>query len=304
MMTAGPGRSAALGAVVPAREFARRPIWRGVVRFARQKPLGFAGALLLLAIVFAAIFAAQIAPYAPNATHAKARLLGPGARFLLGTDEVSRDLLSRIIYGARISLFVGIVSVGVGTVVGAALGVVSGYFRGTVDQVVQRLMDVVLALPALVLAIAIVAMLGTKIVNVMIAVSIVLIPQAARVVRGATLSVRQDLYVDAARALGASDSRIILRHVLPNVLGPIVVLATVTLGSAIITEASLSFLGLGTQPPTASWGQMLSGASRNFFVIDAWLAVVPGLALCTTVFSINVLGDALRDAFDPRLRGR
>jgi peptide/nickel transport system permease protein len=304
MMTTGPGQSAAMGVLAPARKAVRRPIWRGVVRFARQKPLGFAGALLLLAIVLAAIFAAQIAPYPPNATHAKARLLGPGARFLLGTDEVSRDLLSRIIYGARISLFVGIVSVGVGTVVGATLGVVSGYFRGLIDQVVQRLMDVVLALPALVLAIAIVAMLGTKIVNVMIAVSIVLIPQAARVVRGATLSVRQDLYVDAARALGASDERIILRHVLPNVVGPIVVLATVTLGAAIITEASLSFLGLGTQPPTASWGQMLSGASRSFFVIDAWLAIVPGLALSATVFSINVLGDALRDTFDPRLRGR
>lgn len=304
MISSSTDRVAALpGAALPLASGRTLP-WVGVGRFARRKPLAFAGALVLLTLVLAAIFAGQIAPYAPNATHTRARLLPPSGRFLLGTDEVSRDMLSRIIYGARVSLFVGLVSVGVGTVLGATLGVVSGYFRGSVDQLIQRAMDVVLAFPALVLAIAIVAMLGTRLVNVMIAVSIVLIPQAARVVRGATLAVREDLYVDSARALGASDQRIVLRHVLPNIMGPIVVLATVTLGSAIITEASLSFLGLGTQPPTASWGQMLSGASRNFFVIDAWLAIVPGVALSLTVFSINVLGDGLRDIFDPRLRGR
>jgi len=274
-----------------------------VLRMARQKPLGAASALIILALVFVAIFGTFIAPYSPYTMHDDARLVSPGARFWFGSDTLGRDVLSRIIYGARISLWVGVVSVGLGTSLGTVLGLICGFFEGKVDMVVQRIMDSLMAFPMLVLALAIMAVLGQSITNVMLAISIVIIPGASRIVRGTVLSVKQNPYVDAARAIGCDDLRILSRHILPNVLAPIIIIASVQLGGAILTEASLSFLGMGTPPPTPSWGGMLTGEGRRNLEKAPYLAVFPGLAISLAVMGFNLMGDALRDIWDPRLRG-
>ena len=215
---------------------------------------------------------------------------------------MGRDILSRVIHGARISLKVGIIAVAIGTLTGAALGLVSGYFGGMVDFGVQRLMDIILAFPGLILAISLMAVLGANLTNAMIAIGVVIMPSAARVVRGSTLSVKTEQYIDAARAIGCANGRILLRYILPNVAAPIIVLVTIQLGAAIITEASLSYLGLATRPPTPSWGSMLSGAGRVYMLRAPWIAIAPGVAISLTVLAFNLLGDALRDVLDPRLR--
>lgn len=270
---------------------------------ARKKRLGAFSGFVFLSIVFIAIFADVISPYSPYFQDRIATLEAPSVKHLLGTDDVGRDLLSRIIHGARISLYVGIVAVGIGTTAGTFLGMVSGYFGGKIDMVIQRLIDALMAFPLLVLALAIMAVLGSSTTNVMIAVGIVMIPGASRVVRGAVLSVKQEQYVEAARALGALDGRIMYLHILPNVMAPVLVLATLAMGRAIMWEAVLSFLGVGTQPPEPSWGSMLSGYARQYFELAPWNAFFPGIAISLAIMSINLFGDALRDILDPRQRG-
>jgi ABC-type dipeptide/oligopeptide/nickel transport system permease subunit len=226
----------------------------------------------------------------------------PTTAFPLGTDPLGRDVLSRIIYGSRVSLIVGFASVILGTALGTALGLLSGYLEGRVDYIIQRAVDTTMAIPGLVLALAIVSVLGQSLTNVVIVIALVIAPGASRVVRGTVLALKQQAFIDAALALGASPSRIIVRHVLPNVLAPVLVIATVWLGNAIVIEAALSFLGLGTPPPTPTWGAMLSGEGRRNLETAPYLAIFPGLAISVVVLAFNMLGDAIRDVLDPRLR--
>ena len=297
----------------PSLEMGRgRPNPLGAVwKFARANPLGAVGGLLVLTMIVMAVFAPLIATIDPNRTFVGARVQPPGATsrdgsvtFIWGSDDFGRDVFSRVIYGARISLLVGFMSVGLGTIGGSLIGLVSGFWGRWVDMVIQRFMDAIMCFPGLILALAIISVLGPSTRNAFLAIVVVIMPNASRVVRGATMSVKQNVYIEAARSVGASELRILRSHVLPNVIAPIIVIASVTLGGAILTEAALSFLGLGTQPPTASWGQMLSGPGRRFLETHPNLAIYPGLAISLAVFGFNLLGDALRDAFDPRLRGK
>ncbi len=281
----------------------KRPAWAGFLSFLRHKPLGSFGLLLVALLVFTAVFADLLANHDPETVAVRDRLLGPGPVYYLGTDHYGRDTWSRIVYGARPSLYVGIFAVVFGTVVGSLVGLVSGYFGRTFDAVAQRIMDMIQAFPLLILAMTIVAALGTSVQNVVIALGIVITPSTNRVVRGTVLSVKENQYVEAARAIGCRHARIILVHILPNVLAPIIILASITLGLAILTEASLSFLGLGPPPPTPTWGSMLSGEGRDYFERQPWLAVWPGVAISLAVLGFNFFGDALRDVLDPRLRG-
>jgi peptide/nickel transport system permease protein len=269
-------------------------------RVAAKNPLGVVGAALIVGLVLVALFAGLLAPFDPFAQLAR-RLTAPGEPYLLGTDEFGRDVFSRIIFGSRISLYVGVVSVGMALGIGGTLGLVAGYFGGWIDNLLMRVMDVMFAIPSLVLAIAISGILGPSLQNAMVAIGIVYTPTFARVARGPVLSVVQQEYVHAARTIGARDWRIIVRHVLPNVTAPIIVQTTLSLSTAILAEAVLSFLGLGTQPPEPSWGTMLS-TGRKFMETAPWVAVFPGLAIMLAVLGFNLLGDGLRDALDPRLK--
>lgn len=281
----------------------RRPPWAVSLHLARRKPLGAISLVLIVVLVLAALFAPLLAPYPPLEVHSGVRLVAPGGQYLLGTDDIGRDVLSRVIYGARISLKVGLVSTLLGTVAGLVLGVVSGYVEGKTDMIIQRVVDTFMAFPGLILALVLMSTLGPGVDKVIIAIGIVIIPGTTRVVRSATLATKQHAYVEAARLLGCSDVRIMARHVVPNVFAPVIVLASVALGNAILIEASLSFLGLGTPPPNPSWGGMLSYQGRFFMERAPWLAYGPGLAISLTVLSFNLFGDALRDLLDPRLRG-
>ncbi len=232
------------------------------------------------------------------------RMHPPSAGFPLGTDPLGRDVLSRIVYGARVSLTVGFASVLLGTLMGTVLGLVSGYWEGTPDYVIQRAVDTTMAIPGIVLALAVMSVLGQSLTNILLVIPLVIAPGASRVVRGAVLAVKQHMFVDAALALGASPPRIVVLHLLPNVFAPILVIATVWLGNAIVIEAALSFLGLGTPPPTPTWGAMLSGEGRRNLETAPYLAIFPGMAISVVVLAFNMLGDALRDLLDPRLRNR
>lgn len=276
---------------------------RGLLRFCKQKPLGAAGGVLVLLLVFTAIFAPVLAPYDPLKQDLTKGLLPPGGKHLLGTDNIGRDILSRIIYGSQLSLMAGLGAVALGVSAGMIIGLVSAYWMGKFDLILQRVMDSLQAFPLIVLALAIVAVMGASVINVIGALGFVLTPGFARVIRGSVLSVKENQYIEAARSLGASDLRIILQHILPNVTAPIIVLVSIYMGAAIIVEASLSFLGAGTPPPTPTWGGMLSGAGRMYFEIAPWLAVFPGVAISLAVLGFNLFGDALRDVLDPRLRG-
>jgi len=260
-----------------------------------------AGLALVGLLVLSAIFADLVAPYSPVLIAMPERLQGPSWRHPFGTDDFGRDVLSRIVHGSRISLEVGAIAVGIAVAVGVVLGVAAGYVGGRTDSLIMRTMDVLLAFPAILLAIAIMAILGPGTVNVMIAIGIVYIPIFARVVRGSTLQVKANEFVEAARAMGASDGRIVRRHILPGTVDTIVVQVSLSLAFAILAEAALSFLGLGTQPPTPSWGSMLS-SGREWIERAPWLTIFPGMAIFVTVLALNVIGDGLRDALDPRLR--
>ncbi len=271
--------------------------WR---RFRRNR-IGMAGALIVLGTILVALLAPLLAPYPMDEVHAKWRLYPPNEYFLLGTDEFGRDILSRIIFGSRISLQVGLISVGIALLLGSILGLLAGFYGGRVDNLIMRAMDVLFAFPAILLAIAIMAMLGPGIMNAMIAIGIVYAPSFARLARASVLSLKEKEFIEAARALGVSNLRIILRHITPNMVAPVIVQTTFNLSTAILTEASLSFLGLGTPPPNPSWGSMLS-ASRRYVELDPWPAIFPGLAIMILVLGFNLLGDGLRDVLDPRLR--
>jgi peptide/nickel transport system permease protein len=261
------------------------------------------GAAILLVVVFSAIFAPQISPYDPIDQDFASQLLPPSVHHLFGTDEFGRDVFSRVVYGARVALRVGLVADAIATALGVLLGVVAGFFAGWLDAVITRLIDVMLAFPYLLLAMIVVAILGPGLTNAMVAIAIVYTPQMARVVRGVVLSVKEQEFIEAARAMGTGGFRTLGRHILPNIVSPIIVMATLTVGFMIVETAGLSFLGLGASPPTAEWGSMLA-TGRAFMLTAAWIATFPGLAILVTVVAFNLIGDGLRDLLDPRLRGR
>jgi peptide/nickel transport system permease protein len=281
----------------------QRSIWYKFKRLCRQYPLGAIGSFIVFIVVFAAIFADFVAPYDPTATSAEMSLSPPGSAMLFGGDMMGRDVLSRIIHGARISLAVGIGSTILGGVIGTIIGLMCGYWMGLFDLLIQRLIDMMQALPLLVMALVMAASLGPSLENTIIAISIPLVPQVARVIRSNVLSLRELPFVEAARAVGMSDQRIIFRHILPNTLAPLIVLGTAQLGSAILTEASLSFLGLGVPEPYPSWGRMLSESAAEYVRVAPWLVIFPGIAISAAVFGANLMGDAVRDFLDPRNQG-
>ncbi|HSL47640.1 MAG TPA: ABC transporter permease [Candidatus Deferrimicrobiaceae bacterium] len=289
-------------------EAARRPgpfrrTLTAFVSFARAKPFGAMGAVIILTLLVMAVFAEWIAPYTYDQQIPGARLRAPGRDFLLGTDNVSRDIFSRIVYGARVTVTVSFATVFLGNLLAAAVGITSGYFRGRYDIAVQRVVDAWQAFPYLVIILSLLAVLGPGMLNVILSLSILVAAAASRVIRSATLSVVENQYVEAARALGAGHTRIMLRHILPNVTATIVVITTIGLGGIILAESALSFLGYGVPPPHPSWGSMLSGSGRTYMYLAPWMAIWPGVAISLVVFAFNMLGDALRDVFDPRLRG-
>jgi peptide/nickel transport system permease protein len=275
---------------------------RQILYVASRHPLGAIGAVIMAVFVFAAIFANVLTGYDPVATNAALSLAPPSAAHWLGADFMGRDVYARIVYGARISLAVGLGSTALGCSIGVALGLASGYLGGWVDLIIQRFTDVLQGMPLLVLALVMAASLGPSLSNTIIAISIPLIPYSARVIRSNTLLLRELPFVEAARATGMSELRIAVRHVLPNTLAPLIVLATAQLGAAILTEASLSFLGLGVPEPHPSWGRMLSESAAEYVRTAPWLVIFPGLTISLVVFGTNLLGDALRDVLDPRLR--
>jgi len=272
------------------------------VRFARERALGAAGAVIILVMIFAALVADLFAPFDPLETDYAAMLQGPSSTHWFGTDSFGRDVLSRLIYGSRTALWIGFSSSFMGATVGAVIGVASAYFGGKADLIVQRFMDLLLSFPLIVLALVVVAVLGTGTTNVIFAITVPMLPRCALVVRSSALSLRQMPFVDAARALGFGHRRIIFRHMLPNVMAPYLVMLTAFLGQAILLESSLSFLGLGVTEPTAAWGLMLRGAAVEFAERAPWMAIFPGLAISLSVFAFNLFGDSLRDALDPKLR--
>ncbi|HLN12587.1 MAG TPA: ABC transporter permease [bacterium] len=291
--------SAVEAAVSEPRRRAAALSWRRLVR----SPNLIIGFVVLVVVIGSAVFAGQIAPYNPIDQAFADQLLSPSPAHLFGTDEFGRDIFSRVLFGARIALGAGIVADGIAIALGVFFGVVSGYFGGWVDSAVMRGVDVMLAFPYLLLAMIVVAILGPSLINAMIAIGIVYTPQFARLVRGAVLAIREQDFVEAARGVGAGATRILGRHVLPNILSPIIVMATLTVGFAIVETAGLSFLGLGATPPTPEWGSMLA-TGRSYMLTAPWIATFPGLAILVTVIGFNLIGDGLRDLLDPRLRGR
>jgi peptide/nickel transport system permease protein len=276
--------------------------WQAILFLARRYPLGAFGAVIIILFTLTAVFAGWIAPYDPTSTNARASLAFPSSAHWLGADFMGRDILSRIIGGAQISLAVGMGATALGLSVGVPVGLASGYFGGWIDLVVQRFIDIMQSLPLLVMALVMAASLGPSLQNTIIAIAIPLVPSIARIVRSNTLALKEMPFVEAARAIGISEVWIATRHVLPNTLAPLIVLATAQFGSAILVEASLSFLGLGVPEPYPSWGRMLSESAAEYIRTAPWLVIFPGVAISLVVFGANLLGDALRDLLDPRLR--
>jgi peptide/nickel transport system permease protein len=291
-------RSVVLPAPAAPEPVARRKGW--VQQLLRQR-LSLTGLVLVGAFVLVALVGGHIAPYDFSTQHVRDRLQPPSLTYLLGTDEFGRDILSRLLYGAAISLQVGFISVGISAVAGVLLGLIAGYRGGWLDGLLTLVMDVLFAFPTILLAIAIIAMLGSSLPNVMLAIGIVTVPTFMRVVRGSTLSLKKSSFVEAAMSLGAPTSRVLSRHIFPNLTAPLIVLASLNFAFAVLTEASLSFLGLGNKPPSPSWGSMVS-SSYGFLETDPWPTLFPGLAIALAVLGFNLLGDGLRDALDPRLR--
>jgi len=282
----------------------KKPVSWVVLDLMRRKPLGAAGAIIVIVMILMAIFADFVTPYDPVANSFADMSKAPSWLHLLGTDQFGRDMLARIIYGARTALFVGFTSALVGGVVGLVLGVGSAYFGGRIDLIFQRFMDIFMAFPLIIMALAVVSIFGTGAQNVIIAITIPFIPRCARVVRSSALAIREVPYIDAARANGFSHSRIILRHMVPNVMAPFLIMITAFVGQAILLEAALSYLGLGVQEPTPAWGLMLQGGAEEYALSAPWMAVFPGLAITLAVFGFNLFGDAVRDVLDPRMRSQ
>jgi peptide/nickel transport system permease protein len=282
----------------------RRKPWRAIRTFCQREPLGAFGMAIVIVMAVAGFSAELIAPYSPTSNDFASMTEAPSWAHWLGTDQFGRDLLSRIIYGARTALIVGLSSALVGGSAGLVLGVGSAYFGGLIDLILQRVFDVMMAFPLIIMALAVVAIFGTGVQNVIIAITIPLIPRCARVVRSSALAIREVPYVDAARACGYSHARIILRHMVPNVVAPFLIMITAFVGQAILAEASLSYLGLGVQEPVPAWGLMLQGGAEEYASTAPWIAIFPGVAIMLSVLGINLFGDALRDELDPKLRNR
>jgi peptide/nickel transport system permease protein len=300
-MAASPAAVTPADRLLPPR--ASSALGRSLWRFARNKPLGAVGGIIMAVIVVTTLFAGQLSTHDPVATDAAHTLRRPDAAHWLGTDNLGRDIYSRIVHGARVSLIVGLASTLLGSALGGVIGLLSGYAGGRTDLTAQRLLDILQGLPLLVLALVMSAALGPSIPNVVLAISVPIVPRAARIVRSSVLSIREMQYVEAARALGLAHLRIAFRHVLPNTVGPFIVLCTAQLGAAILVEAALSFLGLGVPEPYPSWGRMLSVSAAEYAQKAPHIVLFPGLAISLAVFGSNLLGDALRDVLDPRLRG-
>ncbi|MEW6188101.1 MAG: ABC transporter permease [Thermodesulfobacteriota bacterium] len=273
-----------------------------LVTLMKTKPLGIFGGGVVILLLLTALLAPSLAPYGYDDVVSK-RLSAPSARFWMGTDYIGRDILSRIVYGARLSVFIGFGAIAIGTLGAALIGILTGYFGGKLDMLVQRVVDSIMAFPMLILIISVIAIIGLGILNLIFALGLLMAANNSRVIRSAVLSIKESQYIESAHATGAGHIRILFYHILPNVMPPIIVIATVNIGSIILIEASLSFLGLGVPPPNPSWGGMLSGQTMAFFRRAPWLALFPGAALSLTVFAFNMFGDALRDVLDPRLRG-
>lgn len=266
-----------------------------------QNKMAVVGLGIIIVLILVAIFADFIAPYGFDEQNLKMAFQPPGKGHIFGTDEFGRDIFSRIVYGTRISLLIGFIAVAIAVVVGVLLGAISGYYGDKVDNIIMRLMDIILSIPQILLAIAIVAALGNGLFNLMIAVGISSIPQYARIIRASVLSIKDQEFIEAAKAAGSSDIRIIFKHIIPNCLAPIIVQATLGVALAILTAAGLSFIGLGIAPPTPEWGSMLS-SGRSYIRDYSYMTMFPGLAIVVTIFALNVLGDGLRDALDPKLK--
>ncbi len=273
-------------------------------KFVHRKPLGAAGGVIILGLLVVAAIAQIVAPYDPYLGDYALQFSPPSAAHWFGTDEFGRDLMTRIMYGARIALFVGFSASFIGCTLGGLLGVISSYCGGKVDLLIERVMDMMLAFPQLILALAVASILGPAVQNVIIAISVPIVPRAARVVRSTALAVKENVYVEAVQALGAPRPRIVLRHIVPNVVAPYIIILTAQLGASILAEAALSYLGLGAAEPTPSWGLMLSGSALSYAEKAPWIAIFPGIAISLGVFGFNLFGDSLRDALDPKLRGR
>ena len=276
---------------------------RALLNFTRRKPLGALGGFFVALVIFLAIFADVVAPYDYNKRNLRARLQPPSTTHYMGTDNMGRDIFSRIVYGARVSVTVGFGGIGIGVFLATLVGITSGYFGGRFDILFQRLIDAWQAFPWLVILLSITAIFQPGIVTLIFGIGILSAASSSRIVRSATLAAKENQYVEAAWAIGASHWRIILRYILPNVFAPIIIIATIGLGFAILAESALSFLGFGIPPPFPSWGEMLSGTARMYMYLAPWLAIWPGVAISVAVFGFNMLGDALRDVLDPRLRG-
>jgi len=282
---------------------ATTPLARALT-FCRRKPLGVVGLAIVVVIAVAGGFADWIAPFDPEENDFNSMMIAPSFLHWLGTDQFGRGIFSRLVFGARTAMIVGFGAAVGGGLIGLVLGVTSAYFGGWFDLVLQRLFDILMAFPLLILALAVVSVFGTGVLNVVIAITIPLVPRCGRVVRASALAVREVPFVDAARALGFIHSRIVLRHMLPNVLAPFLILLSAYVGQAILAEASLSYLGLGVQEPVAAWGLMLQGSAEDYATTAPWIAIFPGLAIVLTVLGASLFGDALRDAIDPKLRDR
>ncbi|MDA7946171.1 MAG: ABC transporter permease [Hyphomicrobiaceae bacterium] len=280
----------------------RQGVWEKARYLVRKQPIGAFGLFLVITIVLMGVFAPAISSHDPIRVAFQDMLLPPDSQFVLGTDQFGRDIFTRLLYGARTALFVGCTAAFVGSTAGLVLGVTSAYLGGTFDLIFQRITDVMQAFPLIIMALAIVSIFGPSMVNVIIAITIPFIPDCARVVRSSALSLRQMPYVDAARANGFSAARIILRHIVPNVMAPYLIMITTFVGHAILLEASLSYLGLGVQEPTPAWGLMLQGGAEEYAESAPWLAIWPGVAISLAVFGFNMFGDAVRDVLDPKLR--
>jgi peptide/nickel transport system permease protein len=293
-VTAGTAVRPAAGTAGPANALAR---------FVREKPLGAFGGVLCVLLLFVAVFADVLAPYGYNETSRSDQLAPPSAQHWFGADQFGRDVLSRTLHGARISMFVGLGAVTGATVLSIALGLITGYFGGWLDNIAQRFVDAWMSFPGLIIALALISWTGPGILQVITVLSLAMGIRNSRVIRGQVLSIKENMYVEAARCIGCTDLTILGRYVLPNIMAPIIILASVELPAAILIEASLSFLGFGVPPPIPSWGQMLASDSRQHMQTAPWMALAPGVALSMAVFGWNVFGDALRDVLDPRLKG-
>ena len=273
------------------------------IRLVKEKPLGCFGGVIVLILLFVGIFADVLAPYGYNELHLPDALSFSSGKYILGTDNLGRDLFSRVIYGARISVIVGLTAAGLGTLISTITGVVSGYLGGKFDIIVQRFVDAWMTFPGLVILLTVMSILGAGLWQVIFVLGLVFGIGGSRIIRGAVISVKENVYIQAAVAIGCPTMRILIRHILPNVTAPVIILFTTRMATVILAEASLSFLGFGIPPPVPSWGGMLSGSGREYMLLAPWMVIWPGLALSIAVYGINMLGDALRDLLDPRLRG-